>query len=92
MLNLILEFSVRQRLLVLIGAFCLLAVGLFSLLQLPIDAVPDLTGPQVQVNVSVPALAPEESERAVTARSKWRSAACPESSTPDPSPSSASVR
>ncbi|MBU6300198.1 MAG: CusA/CzcA family heavy metal efflux RND transporter [Verrucomicrobia bacterium] len=66
MLNLILEFSVRQRLLVLIGAFCLLAVGLFSLLQLPIDAVPDLTGPQVQVNVAVPALAPEESERAVT--------------------------
>ncbi|OYW75407.1 MAG: CusA/CzcA family heavy metal efflux RND transporter [Verrucomicrobia bacterium 12-59-8] len=66
MLNFILEFSVRQRALVLLGAFGLLAAGLLSLMVLPIDAVPDLTGPQVQVNVAVPALAPEESERAVT--------------------------
>ena len=66
MLNFILEFSVRQRALVLLGAFGLLGAGLYSLLHLPIDAVPDLTGPQVQVNVAVPALAPEESERAVT--------------------------
>ncbi|RFC43525.1 MAG: cobalt-zinc-cadmium resistance protein CzcA [Verrucomicrobia bacterium] len=66
MLNILLEFSIRQRVLVLIGAFCLLGVGLYSLMHLPIDAVPDLTGPQVQVNVAVPALAPEESERAVT--------------------------
>ncbi|WP_395732212.1 efflux RND transporter permease subunit [Prosthecobacter sp.] len=66
MLNFILEFSVRQRALVLLGAFGLLGAGLYSLMHLPIDAVPDLTGPQVQVNVAVPALAPEESERAVT--------------------------
>lgn len=66
MLNFILDFSVRQRALVLLGAFGLLAAGLLSLMRLPIDAVPDLTGPQVQVNVAVPALAPEESERAVT--------------------------
>jgi cobalt-zinc-cadmium resistance protein CzcA len=66
MLNFILDFSVRQRALVLLGAFGLLGAGLFSLMHLPIDAVPDLTGPQVQVNVAVPALAPEESERAVT--------------------------
>ena len=66
MLNFILDFSVRQRALVLLGAFGLLGAGLYSLLHLPIDAVPDLTGPQVQVNVAVPALAPEESERAVT--------------------------
>jgi cobalt-zinc-cadmium resistance protein CzcA len=66
MLHFILEFSVRQRALVLLGAFALLAAGLYSLMHLPIDAVPDLTGPQVQVNVAVPALAPEESERAVT--------------------------
>ncbi|WP_395745022.1 efflux RND transporter permease subunit [Prosthecobacter sp.] len=66
MLNFILDFSVRQRALVLLGAFCLLGAGLYSLMHLPIDAVPDLTGPQVQVNVAVPALAPEESERAVT--------------------------
>lgn len=66
MLNFLLEFSVRQRALVLLGAFGLLGAGLYSLMHLPIDAVPDLTGPQVQVNVAVPALAPEESERAVT--------------------------
>lgn len=66
MLRFILEFSVRQRALVVLGALGLLAAGLYSLLLLPIDAVPDLTGPQVQVNVNVPALAPEESERAVT--------------------------
>ncbi|MBN8420862.1 MAG: efflux RND transporter permease subunit [Verrucomicrobia bacterium] len=66
MLNFILEFSVRQRALVLLGALGLLGAGLYSLMHLPIDAVPDLTGPQVQVNVAVPALAPEESERAVT--------------------------
>jgi heavy metal efflux system protein len=66
MLHFILDFSVRQRALVLLGAFGLLGAGLFSLMHLPIDAVPDLTGPQVQVNVAVPALAPEESERAVT--------------------------
>ena len=66
MLNFLLEFSVRQRALVLLGAFCLLGGGLYSLMHLPIDAVPDLTGPQVQVNVAVPALAPEESERAIT--------------------------
>ncbi len=66
MLNLIIEFSVRQRALVLLGALGLLVGGVFALMHLPIDAVPDLTGPQVQVNVIVPALAPEESERAVT--------------------------
>jgi cobalt-zinc-cadmium resistance protein CzcA len=67
MLNFLLEFSVRQRALVLLATpFCLLGAGVYSLMHLPIDAVPDLTGPQVQVNVAVPALAPEESERAVT--------------------------
>jgi cobalt-zinc-cadmium resistance protein CzcA len=66
MLHSILEFSVRQRALVLLGSLGLLGAGIYSLIHLPIDAVPDLTGPQVQVNVAVPALAPEESERAVT--------------------------
>ncbi len=66
MLNALLEFSIRQRAVVLLGALGLLAAGAYALLHLPVDAVPDLTGPQVQINVSVPALAPEESERAVT--------------------------
>lgn len=62
----ILEFSMRQRALVLLLAAALLGGGLWSALHLPIDAVPDLTGVQVQINTEVSALAPEESEKAVT--------------------------
>ena len=62
----ILEFSMRQRTLVLLCAVALLGGGLYSVTHLPIDAVPDLTGVQVQINTEVPALAPEESEKAVT--------------------------
>lgn len=66
MINNILEFSMRQRGVVVLCAAGLLIFGLFSLLKLPIDAVPDLTGIQVQINTEVPALAPEESEKSVT--------------------------
>ena len=44
----------------------LLGAGLWSAVHLPIDAVPDITGVQVQINTEVPALAGEESERLVT--------------------------
>ncbi len=66
MLNKILEFSVRQRLSVLMGTVALIGVGIWSVMRLPIDAVPDITNIQVQVNTSVPALAPEEIEKLVT--------------------------
>src|SRR5437667_11985895 len=66
MIDRILEFSLRQRALVLLGAVVLLAAGLWSALHLPIDAVPDITGVQVQINTEVPALAAEESEQLVT--------------------------
>jgi heavy metal efflux system protein len=62
----ILEFAVRQRLLVLMGALALLLVGLWSANKLPMDAIPDITGVQVQVNTTVPALAPDEVEKLVT--------------------------
>ncbi|HUS36871.1 MAG TPA: CusA/CzcA family heavy metal efflux RND transporter [Verrucomicrobiae bacterium] len=62
----ILEFSLRQRAVVFLGAAALLAAGLWSAFHLPIDAVPDITGIQVQVNTEVPALAAEESEKLVT--------------------------
>ena len=60
MLNRILEFSVRQRLSIMITTLGLIAVGIWSATRLPIDAVPDITNIQVQVNTAVPALAPEE--------------------------------
>src|SRR5437667_1505858 len=66
MIDKILEFSVRQRAIVLLGAVSLLGLGLWSAIHLPIDAVPDITGVQVQINTEVPALAAEESEKLVT--------------------------
>jgi cobalt-zinc-cadmium resistance protein CzcA len=60
------EFSLRQRALVLLATFILIGVGVWSALRLPIDAVPDITSPQVLVNTGVPALAPEEIEKLVT--------------------------
>jgi cobalt-zinc-cadmium resistance protein CzcA len=66
MIDRILEFSLRQRALVFAGALALAAIGIWSALHLPIDAVPDITGVQVQINTEVPALAPEEVEKLVT--------------------------
>lgn len=66
MIDKILEFSIRQRAFVLLAAAALLGAGLWSAMHLPIDAVPDITGVQVQVNTEVPALAAEESEKLVT--------------------------
>ncbi len=66
MLDRLLEFSVRQRALVLLAALVLVGIGVWSALRLPIDAVPDITNIQVQVNTQVPALAPEEIEKLVT--------------------------
>jgi cobalt-zinc-cadmium resistance protein CzcA len=66
MIDKILEFSLRQRAVILLGAVALLGAGLWSALHLAIDAVPDITGVQVQVNTEVPALAAEESEKLVT--------------------------
>jgi cobalt-zinc-cadmium resistance protein CzcA len=66
MIDKILEFAVRQRVLVLMGALALLMVGLWSANKLPMDAIPDITGVQVQLNTTVPALAPDEVEKLVT--------------------------
>ena len=60
------EWSLRQRALVLLAALVLIGVGAWSALRLPIDAVPDITNPQVLLNTAVPALAPEEIEKLVT--------------------------
>ena len=65
MLNKLLDFAMRQRAAVLLGTLVLVAVGVWAMLRLPIDAVPDITNPQVQINTAVPALAPEEVEKLV---------------------------
>ena len=66
MIDKILEFALRQRVFILIGAFALIVVGAWSAAHLPIDAVPDITNVQVQINTAVPAFAPEEIEQLIT--------------------------
>ncbi|MFT3831688.1 MAG: CusA/CzcA family heavy metal efflux RND transporter [Opitutaceae bacterium] len=66
MIDKILEFSLRQRVFVLLGALALLGAGLWAALRLPIDATPDITNVQVQINTEVEGLAPEEIEKLVT--------------------------
>ncbi|MBE2179284.1 MAG: efflux RND transporter permease subunit [Chthoniobacterales bacterium] len=66
MIEKIIEFSMRQRVFVLLGALGLLITGLWSASRLPVDAVPDITNIQVQINSEVKGLAPEEIEKLVT--------------------------
>ena len=66
MLTRLVEFSVRQRTLVFVLTAVLIGLGVWAALRLPLDAVPDITNPQVQVNTAVGALAPEEIEKQVT--------------------------
>ena len=66
MLNRLLEFSLRQRVFVLLATVVLVGIGVYSALRLPLDAVPDITNPQVQINTAIAALAPEEIEKQVT--------------------------
>ena len=66
MLNRLLELSLRQRATVLLAMGILIAVGVWSAWRLPVDAVPDITSPQVQINTAAVALAPEEIEKLVT--------------------------
>jgi cobalt-zinc-cadmium resistance protein CzcA len=66
MIATLLEFSLRQRILV-IGLACLLSVaGLFAFQAIPIDAYPDVTNIQVQVLTDAPGLSPVEVERFIT--------------------------
>src|SRR5258706_1442205 len=66
MIERIIDFSVRRRCLVLLVTLVVAASGFGSLTKLPIDAVPDVTNVQVQVNASAPALTPLEIEKQVT--------------------------
>ncbi|MDR6625244.1 CusA/CzcA family heavy metal efflux RND transporter [Caulobacter segnis] len=66
MLNRLIDLSVRFRWIVVLLAVALAAFGLQQLSRLPIDAVPDITNRQVQINTVAPALGPEEVERQVT--------------------------
>lgn len=66
MLERILHFSIRNRWLIVLATVVVAAVGAWSLTRLPIDAVPDITNNQVQINTMFPALSPNEIETQVT--------------------------
>jgi heavy metal efflux system protein len=66
MINPILNFSVRQRLLVLLATLILTGFGWLSLRQIPIDAFPDVTNVQVQVLATAGGMSPLEVEKLVT--------------------------
>ena len=66
MIEWIIDFSVRRRWLIVLLALVAAVFGFWSLTKLPIDAVPDVTNVQVQVNATAPALTPVEIEKQVT--------------------------
>jgi cobalt-zinc-cadmium resistance protein CzcA len=66
MLTAILRWSLNNRLLVLASWAGIVVAGVFALKALPIDAFPDTTPVQVQINTSAPALSPAEVERQIT--------------------------
>jgi len=68
MISRIIEFSIRRRWLVVLACFIASALGVWSLARIPIDAVPDITNNQVQINTVAPALSPVEIEKQVTFR------------------------
>lgn len=66
MINKVIEFSVNNRMFVFMATLLLIVFGLKSFQELSIDAVPDITNTQVQINTQVKGLVPEEVERMVT--------------------------
>ena len=66
MLERVLKFSIEHRYLIVLGIIAVAALGAYSLQRLPIDAVPDITPNQVQINTVVAGLSPLEIEKQVT--------------------------
>jgi heavy metal efflux system protein len=66
MLESLLHYSIKNRWLIVVLTAVVAAIGFVQLQRLPIDAVPDITNNQVQVNAAVPSLSPFEVEKQVT--------------------------
>jgi len=66
MLEALLHFSIKNRWFIVVLTALVAAVGVYSLKRLPIDAVPDITNNQVQINAVAPSLSPVEVEKQVT--------------------------
>lgn len=66
MLERIIRQMIRSRWIVMMAALAICAFGVWNFQSLPIDAVPDITNVQVQVNTEAPGYSPLESEQRVT--------------------------
>lgn len=66
MIDAVLSFSIRQRWLVILFVLCVGAFGAWNFTRLPIDAVPDITNVQVQINTNAPGYSPLETEQRIT--------------------------
>ncbi|MBX9747827.1 MAG: efflux RND transporter permease subunit, partial [Hyphomonadaceae bacterium] len=66
MISRLLELAVKARWAVVIVTLIVAAIGIFNIVRLPIDAVPDITNKQVQINTVAPEFGPLDVERLVT--------------------------
>ena len=66
MFDKIIRFSIEQRWIVLLMVLAMSALGIYNYQQLPIDAVPDITNVQVQINMSASGYSPLEAEQRIT--------------------------
>ena len=62
----LIRFSIAQRMLILLLSVGVAIAGIYSYQRLPIDAVPDITNVQVQINTIAPGYSPLEAEQRVT--------------------------
>ncbi len=66
MLNKLLDFSIKHRFLVVLAALAVAGLGVWNFNRLPIDAVPDITNVQVQINTAAAGYSPLEAEQRIT--------------------------
>ncbi len=66
MLSKIIQFSIKNKLIILLGVLALILGGVYSISKLPIDAVPDITNNQVLIITSVPSAGAPDVEQLIT--------------------------
>src|ERR1700694_5380129 len=77
MLNAIINWSLQHRFLVILATVVFVCFGVYAMGEINIDAFPDPTPVQVQINSPAPGLSPEEVERQLTSRVEQERAGMP---------------